>query len=42
MTLFADPNIHPKYEEALERVKEEYLGKSYPIHIGEREIRTGE
>jgi 1-pyrroline-5-carboxylate dehydrogenase len=42
VTLFADPNIHPKYEEALEKVKEEYLGKSYPIHVGDREIRTGE
>ncbi|MCE4612402.1 MAG: aldehyde dehydrogenase family protein [Desulfurococcales archaeon] len=40
-TLLADPNIHPKYEEALEEVEKEFLAKRWPMHVGGKERFTG-
>ena len=37
VTLSADESIHPKYEAALERFKEE-LGGRYPMFIGEEQV----
>lgn len=42
VTLFADPTIHPNFEGALKEVETKYLGKSYPIYIGDEEVWTGE
>ncbi len=39
VTLFADESIHPKYEDALEKISRE-LGRHYPMYIGEREVRS--
>jgi 1-pyrroline-5-carboxylate dehydrogenase len=38
VTLFGDPTIHPRFEEALRVVEEKYLGKRYPLHIGDKEV----
>jgi 1-pyrroline-5-carboxylate dehydrogenase len=39
VTLFADESIHPKYEAALEKFRGQ-LGKSYPMYIGEDEVKS--
>ena len=39
VTLFADESIHPKYEDALQKVSREF-GRHYPIYVGERELRS--
>ena len=41
VTLFADESIHPKYEKALERFKED-LGGRYPMFIGEEQVWSEE
>ncbi|MCS7133925.1 MAG: aldehyde dehydrogenase family protein [Candidatus Caldarchaeum sp.] len=38
VSLFADENIHPNYEKALKDVETKYLGKHYPLYIGENEV----
>ncbi len=38
VSLFADESIHPMYEKALETVREKYLGRHYPIFIGQEEV----
>ncbi|MEM1944560.1 MAG: aldehyde dehydrogenase family protein [Nitrososphaerota archaeon] len=38
VSLFADESLHPAYEKALEEVGRKYLGKHYPIHIGDEEV----
>ncbi|MEM4287567.1 MAG: aldehyde dehydrogenase family protein [Candidatus Caldarchaeum sp.] len=38
VSLFADETLHPAYEKALETVEKKYLGKRYPMHVGDREI----
>jgi len=42
VSLFADESLHPAYEEALKRVEKEYLGRSYPMYIGGREVYSEE
>ncbi|MCS7094615.1 MAG: aldehyde dehydrogenase family protein [Thaumarchaeota archaeon] len=42
VTLFADPTIHPNYERALKEVESKYLGRSYPLYIGDEEVWTGD
>lgn len=39
VTLLADESIHPKYEQALSHIEKDYLGKSYPMYIGGKEVR---
>jgi len=39
VTLFADESIHPKYEAALEKFSGQ-LGRSYPMYIGDREVKS--
>ena len=38
-TLFADEGLHPKFEDALRRF-EPMLGRSYPMYIGGKEVRS--
>ncbi len=40
VTLLADPNIHPRYEEALAYVEKELIGKTWPMYIGEDEVES--
>lgn len=35
-----EAEFHELFEQAVEKVKKEYLGKEYPIYIGEKEIKT--
>ncbi|MDG6902981.1 MAG: aldehyde dehydrogenase family protein, partial [Nitrososphaerota archaeon] len=39
VTLFADESLNPKYEAALKKLEGE-LGRSYPMYIGGREVRS--
>ncbi len=41
VTLLADPTIHPKYEEALKQVEQEF-GKHHPMFIDGRSVLAGE
>lgn len=38
VTLFSDPTIHPRFEEALSIVSQKYLGRRYPMYIGGEEV----
>ena len=39
VTLFADASIHPKYEAALAKFRDQ-LGQSYPMYIGSKEVKS--
>jgi 1-pyrroline-5-carboxylate dehydrogenase len=39
VTLFADESLHPRYEAALRKLGGE-LGRSYPMYIGGKEVRS--
>ncbi|MFP3132730.1 MAG: aldehyde dehydrogenase family protein [Nitrososphaeria archaeon] len=35
-----DAEFHELFEQAVEKVKKEYIGKEYPIYVGEKELKT--
>jgi 1-pyrroline-5-carboxylate dehydrogenase len=35
-----EAEFHELFEQAVEKVKKEYIGKEYPIYIGEKELKT--